>query len=338
MFENYTPEARRAIFFSHEASKPASLAIDAEHLLLGLVREDVRLLNRFLTTQGLEDAFRNQIIANATLPGAVRTFPVDLRFSGEAKRVLELAEEEASRMGCQQVGLEHLLLGLLCEKGCSAARILCERGADIESMRRELVASPYQPLHRSERVRREVDQVLEMVASAPTQPAIVSSASNARAKEFERYTVKAHRLLFFAMHQASRLGSPRVESGHLLLAVLREEKEHFKLFLPFADSREAVYKEIEEQAIREGVFPDQTHPSHSSPPLSDEVQRIQAYAEEEAKLLGSTRIGPVHLLLGMLREEGCHAARFLRERGAEIASIRRGLASHPKDSPQNPAG
>ena len=52
MFERYTEKARRVIFFArYEASQFGSPYIETEHLLLGLLREDKALANRFLRSQ-----------------------------------------------------------------------------------------------------------------------------------------------------------------------------------------------------------------------------------------------------------------------------------------------
>ncbi|HZD07248.1 MAG TPA: Clp protease N-terminal domain-containing protein, partial [Candidatus Limnocylindrales bacterium] len=62
MFERYTEKARRVIFFArYEASQFGSPYIETEHLLLGLLREDKALTNRFLRGQGKVEAIRKQI-------------------------------------------------------------------------------------------------------------------------------------------------------------------------------------------------------------------------------------------------------------------------------------
>ena len=60
-------------------------------------------------------------------------------------------------------------------------------------------------------------------------------------------------------------------------------------------------------------------------PLSDECKRILAYAAEEAERLNHRHIGTEHLLLGILREEKCLAAKILQERGLRLNTIREEL-------------
>ncbi len=80
MFERYTEKARRVIFFArYEASQFGSPCIETEHLLLGLLREDKALANRFLRSSASVDSIRKQIEAHTTQREKVST-SVDLPF------------------------------------------------------------------------------------------------------------------------------------------------------------------------------------------------------------------------------------------------------------------
>ena len=141
MFERYTEKARRVIFFArYEASQFGSPYIETEHLLLGLLREDKALANRFLRSQANIESIRKQIEAQTTVREKVST-SVDLPLSHECKRVLAFAAEEAERLSHKHIGTEHLLLGLLREEKCFAAEILHERGLRLTSVREEIARS-----------------------------------------------------------------------------------------------------------------------------------------------------------------------------------------------------
>ncbi len=141
MFERYTEKARRVIFFArYEASQFGSPYIETEHLLLGLLREDKALTNRFLRQHSSVDSIRKQIEAHTTVREKVST-SVDLPLSNECKRVLAYASEEAERLSHKHIGTEHLLLGLLREEKCFAAEILAERGLKLAGIREELQRS-----------------------------------------------------------------------------------------------------------------------------------------------------------------------------------------------------
>ena len=141
MFERYTEKARRVIFFArYEASQFGSPCIETEHLLLGLLREDKALANRFLRSSASVESIRKQIEAHTTLREKVST-SVDLPLSHECKRVLAYAAEEAERLNHKHIGTEHLLLGLLREEKCFAADILHERGLRLTQVRDEIQRS-----------------------------------------------------------------------------------------------------------------------------------------------------------------------------------------------------
>lgn len=141
---------------------------------------------------------------------------------------------------------------------------------------------------------------------------------------FERYTEKARRVIFFARYEASQFGSPYIETEHLLLGLLREDKGLSNRFLRSHSSVESIRKQIESRTLRaENV------PTSLDLPLSSESKRVLAYAAEEAERLGHKHIGTEHLLLGLLREENSFAAEILHERGLRLSVVREQLACEP---------
>ena len=140
MFERYTEKARRVIFFArYEASQLGALQIEAEHILLGLIREDKTISNRFFhRAQATVEAIRKDVESRIVLrPRHPQT--IDLPLSIEAKRVLAFAAEESERLANRHIGTEHLLLGLLREENTLASEILYERGIRLTDIRSELM-------------------------------------------------------------------------------------------------------------------------------------------------------------------------------------------------------
>jgi ATP-dependent Clp protease ATP-binding subunit ClpC len=139
MFERYTEKARRVIFFArYEASQFGAPAIEPEHLLLGLMREDKTLTSRFLArAQASLEAIRKEIEGRAPLREKIST-SVELPLAPETKRVLAYAHEESDRLQHRHIGTEHLLLGLLREDRSMAAEILYERGLKLHAVREEI--------------------------------------------------------------------------------------------------------------------------------------------------------------------------------------------------------
>ena len=143
MFERYTQPARRALFFSrYEASQLGSLAIEPEHILLGVARTGEPLTDGILSRARLStEEISRQIhartgrdVAEAPVPK-----PVEIPFSATAKRVLEGAAEESDRLLHGHIGPEHLLLGLLRQEHGVASAILETNGLTLASVRDEIV-------------------------------------------------------------------------------------------------------------------------------------------------------------------------------------------------------
>jgi ATP-dependent Clp protease ATP-binding subunit ClpC len=139
MFERYTEKARRVIFFArYEASQFGAPAIEPEHLLLGLMREDKTLTGRFFPRAQITiEAIRREIEGRTLLRERIPT-SVELPLAPETKRVLHYSHEESDRLQHRHIGTEHLLLGLLREERSMAAQILFERGLRLNAVRDEI--------------------------------------------------------------------------------------------------------------------------------------------------------------------------------------------------------
>ena len=139
MFERYTEKARRVIFFArYEASQFGAPAIEPEHLLLGLMREDKTLTGRFFPRAQVSiESIRKEIEGRTLLREKIST-SVELPLAPETKRVLAYAHEESDRLQHRHIGTEHLLLGLLREDRSMAAEILYERGLRLNAVRDEI--------------------------------------------------------------------------------------------------------------------------------------------------------------------------------------------------------
>jgi ATP-dependent Clp protease ATP-binding subunit ClpA len=145
---------------------------------------------------------------------------------------------------------------------------------------------------------------------------------------FERYTEKARRVIFFARYEASEFGSPYIETEHILLGIVREDKGLTARLLQAAGSFESIRQQIEKHT----TFRDKTLTSVDLP-LSNEGKRVLAYAAEEAERLSHNHIGPEHLLLGLLREDKSFAAVILTERGVRLERVREELARGATETP-----
>ena len=144
---------------------------------------------------------------------------------------------------------------------------------------------------------------------------------------FEKFNEKARRALFFARYEASKLGSRVIESEHVLLGILREGEETVtELFRRFHVKPDEIRREIE----GERVFVERIS-STAELPLSEESKKILAYAAHEAESMLHAAVGSEHLLVGILRVEGCLAMRMLSQQGFDVYTLREEVLSIAKE-------
>jgi ATP-dependent Clp protease ATP-binding subunit ClpC len=147
--ERFTQRARRVLSLAQEeAERMQHNLIGTEHLLLGLIREDGGVAGRVLRELGLEQRKVEELVDRMTRATA-RTSSQQPELSPGTKRVLELAVDEARRMGHHYIGTEHLLLGLVRLTEGVAIEILKRLGISPEEVRRQtrrvLQENPVQP-------------------------------------------------------------------------------------------------------------------------------------------------------------------------------------------------
>ena len=149
---------------------------------------------------------------------------------------------------------------------------------------------------------------------------------------FERFTEKARRAIFFAKYEAASMESPFVETEHLLLGLLREEKPLAQRFLRSDTALDATREKIKaRQTVRE------VNPNSPDPPLAMQSKRVLANAAMEAEGRDQ-KVAPEHIFLGLLREEKSVAAELLREYGLSLASVTDELEKSNLLPPRNEHG
>ena len=128
-------------------------------------------------------------------------------------------------------------------------------------------------------------------------------------------------MIFFARYEASQYGSPYIETEHLLLGLLREDRTLVKRFLGEVNSEVGIRAEIERH-----VTPRERFSTSVEVPLTRESKKILNLAAEEADRLGHRHIGTEHILLGLLRVEDSLAGKILQARGVRVATLREQVA------------
>jgi len=140
MWQRFTERARKVVFYAQEeAQKFGEGYVSTEHLLLGLVRESDSVAARVLEKLGVS---LNRIRAEVEkqLPRGDARPSQDMTLTPRAKRVIDLAYDEARNLNNNYIGTEHLLLGLIREGDGLAGRVLAKLGVELERARREVMA------------------------------------------------------------------------------------------------------------------------------------------------------------------------------------------------------
>jgi len=134
---------------------------------------------------------------------------------------------------------------------------------------------------------------------------------------FERFTEKARRVIFFARYEASRYGSPYIETEHILLGVLREDKDlSLRLFGSHA-AIESIRKQIDQMSPKREKIS-----TSVDLPLTEEGKQVLLHAIAESERMHSEHVEVDHLMLGLLNQEKSLAAEILRERGVTADQVR----------------
>ena len=230
--------------------------------------------------------------------------------------------EEAQKFGDEHIRTAHLLIGLL-DQECFAAQMLHEFGWAVDTLRQAVASSPGPPEGPPMAVA-AAPEILRQAPGWPIHRVLAALFSHPVISRFYKDSIAA----------ARKLGSPVVETKHLLLVLVERAGETF-----FGGSSAAIREQIKPEPPR------REKAESWITPLSEECRRALSYALEEAGQLGQKEIGVGHLALGLLREESCEAAEILRAQGLSLDQVRRVVAemhgaasSGPGEDPGEPQG
>ncbi|MBI3996598.1 MAG: ATP-dependent Clp protease ATP-binding subunit [Candidatus Omnitrophica bacterium] len=140
MFNKFTERARKVILLAKEEAKRFNHDyIGTEHILLGLIREGEGVAAAVLQKLGLSPEKIRLEVEKLVQSGPSTMVSGDIPFTPKAKKVIELAMEEARSLGHNYIGTEHLLLGLIREGEGVASQVLMNLGLDLNRVRNEVI-------------------------------------------------------------------------------------------------------------------------------------------------------------------------------------------------------
>src|SRR5439155_5230086 len=206
-------------------------------------------------------------------------------FTDRVRKVLQMSREEAARLGHPYAGTEHILLGMIRGGEGVGTAALTAMNVDLETLRSEI----------EETVRREGK------GGGVAKPAGLDRP----------YTSRAKKVLEMAMSEARDLSYRYIDTGILLLGLLREEKGIAAQVLTAAGvtldrARAETLKLAGSEPLPKTESPGGRSGGYN---FTDRVRTILHLAREEAARLGHEYVGTEHILLGLVREgEGVAAA------------------------------
>lgn len=140
MFNRFTERARKVLLLAKEQARRFNHDyIGTEHILLALVSEQEGVAAAVLQNLGTDLNTVKQEIEKLLQPGGQTQVLGELPFTPRAKKVLELAADEARSMGHNYIGTEHLLLGLLREQEGIAFQVLFSLGLELSAVKRAIL-------------------------------------------------------------------------------------------------------------------------------------------------------------------------------------------------------
>ena len=304
-FEKFTERARKVMSLAQEeAQRFNHNYIGTEHILLGLVAEGDGVAAKVLTSLGVElEQVRNAV--EFIIGRGDRIVLGEIGLTPRAKKVVELAVDEARRLNHHYIGTEHLLLGLIREGEGIAAHVLARLGVNLEQTRHVTI---------------------EMLSQSGPRASQHSPSPQARSQarpqpDLGRFTGRTRQIVAVAITEARERDQREVGTGHALLALLDESDGAAAWALGASGldldaTRQALLRELGPRP------PSGDQPAKGPVDLDIHMLRAIALAADEASQMNHRFVGPEHLLLGVIREGEGLGGRVLLEQSADLNALR----------------
>ena len=239
------------------------------------------------------------------------------RFSDRARKIMELAKEEADKLQSGHIDTEHILLGLIKEGRGVGAKVLKDLMGDTGELWEDIVGLNTE------------GPGLKNNISLPGMPAQTQEAKN---------------VINYAIESARTLGHPYVGSEHILLGLLREEEGIAAAALTnkgvnLDNAREGVINLV--GALRDTKDYEREHteklkrrgmPFFSR--FTDRAGKVMALANQEAHRFNHDYIGTEHILLGLIVEGNGTGTQVLRNMGVTLNQVRLDVEQIVKSGPE----
>lgn len=138
--DQFTERAKKVLSLAEEEARRFNhTAIGTEHLLLGMIGEGQGLAVKVLSQLDVEPDIARNAVELLIRRGDQQMIVEEIALTLHAQKAIDLAVDEAQRLGHHYVGTEHLLLGLLREHEGMAAGVLENLGVKLEKARAQTI-------------------------------------------------------------------------------------------------------------------------------------------------------------------------------------------------------
>lgn len=314
-FDKFTERARRVLSLSQEeAQRLKHNYIGTEHLLLGLVREGEGVAAKVLLDLGVQLNKVRESVEFIIGQGEQAGIQGNIGLTPRAKKVIELAVDEARKMNHHYIGTEHILLGLVREGQGIAAGILESMGVNLNMVRTQTF-TVLNEVSNARKVSKE-EQLPENPPADASEPT-ANPADRGQRVQFDRFTQESRRVLAYAQEEAQRLQHNYIGTEHLLLGILRAgdtiaARVLNQLGLTLENARDSVVAIIQRgDRIVLGEIG-----------LTLRAKKVIERSVDEAQSLHHDRIQVEHLLLGLAHQDQGVAATVIEGRGITLEQVR----------------
>ncbi len=328
-FDKFDEHAKQTLGFAQVAAQRFSHNyIGTEHILLGLLDVTDCMAILILASMGIEpQSVRNSV--EFIIGRGDRIVLGEIGLTPRAKKVIELAVDEARQMNHHYIGTEHILLALIREGEGIAAGVLESVGVNLEKARWHTVTilgihdlpegtsegedEEYQP----DTAPRYYSYGPLSSGRAENTQNPIAPRSNRSQIPFDKFTERTRRVLSLAQEEAQRFQHNYIGTEHLLLGLVRQQDGIAARVLKNSGVDLGKVRSTVEFIIGRG-----DHIILGEISLTPRAKRVLEFAIDEARQLNHPYIGTEHLLLGLVREGDGIAVGALESLGVSLVHLR----------------
>ncbi len=323
-FDKFNDQARMVFHHAQEEAQRLEHGyIGMEHLLLGLIHDENNTASTVLRNLGVELAKIRSAVDFIISRGAkIETAQTGL--TPRSKKVIELAVDEARRLGHSYIGTEHMLLGLIREGEGIAAGVLESLGVTLEKARTkvaQILPVAQQPASNDPSATATAQPMDTQPPETPATTRLrnVAIVQTQSTRSYERYpfTEQSHKVIEGALEEAISFQHNYIGTEHLLLGLVRERESVAGAVLQNLGIELSHVRRAVEFIIGRG---DRIVLSEIG--LTPRAKQILKLASEEAQRMNNNYVGTEHLLLGMMLEGEGIAAGVLHSLGVNLEKVR----------------